>query len=141
MKIWDNRQNIDIDQSFRSYLFRIAENKAYDFFRKAARDKKLQAQVLVAATEHYEHIESMLFNKENLAILNGAIESLPSQRQQVFRLCKLERKSYQEVSELLGISTSTVSDHIVKATRSVKEYLFANLKSTILVASLSLLLF
>jgi len=141
VKIWDNRQNIDIDQSFRSYLFRIAENKAYDFFRKAARDKKLQAQVLVAATEHYEHIESMLFNKENLAILNGAIESLPSQRQQVFRLCKLERKSYQEVSELLGISTSTVSDHIVKATRSVKEYLFANLKSTILVASLSLLLF
>jgi len=139
VKIWDNRQNIDIDQSFRSYLFRIAENKAYDFFRKAARDKKLQAQVLVAATEHYEHIESMLFNKENLAILNGAIESLPSQRQQVFRLCKLERKSYQEVSELLGISTSTVSDHIVKATRSVKEYLFANLKSTILVASLSLL--
>ena len=120
MKIWDNRQNIDIDQSFRSYLFRIAENKAYDFFRKAARDKKLQAQVPVAATEHYEHIESMLFNKENLAILNGAIESLPSQRQQVFRLCKLERKSYQEVSELFGISTSTVSDHIVKATRSSK---------------------
>ena len=39
VKIWNNRQNIDPDRSFRSYLFRIAENLAYDFFRKAAREE------------------------------------------------------------------------------------------------------
>lgn len=32
IKIWDNRQQIDADKSFRSYLFKIAENKVYDLF-------------------------------------------------------------------------------------------------------------
>jgi len=69
LKIWDYRASIDPEKSFRAFLFKIAENKAYDFFRKAARDKKF------------------------------------------------------EVSELLGISLSTISDHIVKATKSVRDHL------------------
>ena len=126
IKIWDNRQNIDPDKSFRSYLFRIAENRVYDFFRKAARDREMQARLLAAATMEYEHIESAIFTKENSAILEKAISNLPPQRQKVFRLCKLEGKSYEEVGQLLGISASTISDHIVKATKSVKEYFFSN---------------
>ncbi|MEJ7679291.1 MAG: RNA polymerase sigma factor [Segetibacter sp.] len=44
VSIWDHRQNINPEKSFRSYLFRISENKVYDFFRKLARDKKLYEQ-------------------------------------------------------------------------------------------------
>lgn len=138
LKIWDNRKAIDPEKSFRSYLFRIAENKVYDFFRKAARDKKLQAQLLAVATEHYEHIEEMLFKKENAAILQKAIDLLPPQRQQVFRLCKLEGKSYEEVGRILGISTSTVSDHIVKSGRIVREFLYNNLDIAVFIVGLSL---
>src|SRR5207342_3843793 len=58
LKIWYNRTSIDLDRSFRSYLFRIAENNVYDFFRKAARDKKIRARLFAAATEEYEHIET-----------------------------------------------------------------------------------
>jgi RNA polymerase sigma-70 factor (ECF subfamily) len=124
LKIWYNRAGIDPEKSFRSYLFRIAENNVYDFFRKATRDKKMQARLLTAATEQYEHIEEMIFKKENALILEKAINSLPQQRQQVFRLCKLEDKSYNEVGQLLGISVSTISDHIVKANKAIREYLF-----------------
>lgn len=126
LKVWDNRRHIDIERSFRSYLFKIAENKAYDFFRKAARDQKLRQLLLAAATESYEHIESIITDKENKHLLQQAIEALPPQRRQVFRLCKLEGKSYEEVSKLLGISTSTISDHIVKASRTVREFIAAN---------------
>ncbi|MGN6532751.1 MAG: RNA polymerase sigma factor [Ginsengibacter sp.] len=41
IKLWNSRENIDPHKSFRSYLFRIAENNVYDFFRKAIRYKKL----------------------------------------------------------------------------------------------------
>ena len=126
LKVWDHRKHIDPEKSFRSYLFKIAENKAYDFFRKAARDHKLRQLLLAAATESYDHIESIMINKENSQLLQQAIEALPPQRQQVFRLCKLEGKSYEEVSRLLGISTSTISDHIVKASRAVREFIAAN---------------
>ncbi|WP_432443874.1 sigma factor-like helix-turn-helix DNA-binding protein [Pedobacter gandavensis] len=32
-----------------------------------------------------------------------AISHLPAQRQAVFRLCKLEEKSYEEVNKILGL--------------------------------------
>ncbi len=138
IKIWQNRTSIDLDKSFRSYLFRIAENKVYDFFRQATRDKKIRAQLFAGATEGYEHIEEMIYRKENALLLQKAIDSLSPQRQQVFRLCKLEGKSYDEVSRKLGISPSTISDHIVKANKAVREYLFDNIDTTILLICLLL---
>ena len=127
IKVWNNRAGIDPQKSFRSYLFRIAENQVYDFFRKAVRDKKMQTRLIAVVSEHYEHIEEMILKKENNLILQKAIAALSPQRQQVFRLCRLEGKSYNEVGKELGISTSTISDHIVKANKTVREYLFENM--------------
>ena len=132
IKVWNNRAGIDSERSFRSYLFRIAENNVYDFFRKAARDKRQQSHLLAVAIEHYEHIEEILLRKENALILQKAIDSLSPQRHEVFRLCKLEGKSYDEVSKQLGISSSTISDHIVKANKAVREYLIDHMDMTIL---------
>ena len=127
IKVWNNRTGIDPERSFRSYLFRIAENKVYDFFPKVSRDKKMHAHIIVIATEHYEHIEELLLRKEDNEIVHKAINSLSPQRQLVFRLCKLEGKSYAEVGRELDISVSTISDHIVKAKKTVREYLFDNM--------------
>lgn len=123
LKVWENREKIDPEKTFRSYLFKIAENKAYDFFRKAARDKKRYEALIVAATEHYEHIENELFSIEESRILEMAIGALPPQRQLVFRLSKQEELSYDEISKRLGISISTISDHIVKAKKSIRNFL------------------
>jgi len=136
IKVWNNRTGIDPERSFRSYLFRIAENKVYDFFRNASRDKKMQSRILVIATKHYDHIEELLLRKEDNAVLHKAINSLSSQRQHVFRLCKLEGKSYAEVSRELGISVSTISDHIVKATKTIRKYLFEYIDLTIILICL-----
>lgn len=124
--VWEKRDTIDIQSSFRSYLFRIGENKVIDFYRKARRDQNLYAYIKAVATEHYTHIEEALLNRENAELLQKAVNSLPAQRKQVFELCKLQGKSYQEVSEALGISPSTVNDHIVKATRAIRQYIYAN---------------
>jgi len=32
LKLWEHRKSIDPEKSFRSFLFKIAENKVYDFF-------------------------------------------------------------------------------------------------------------
>ena len=138
IKIWNKRQEIDVDASFRSYLFKIAENKAYDFFRKLARDKRREKRLIAIATTEYVHIEEAILKKENEAILEKAIQSLPAQRQQVFRLCKLEGRTYKEVGELLGISVSTISDHIVKATKSLREYFENNEQALLALIFISL---
>ncbi len=54
----------------------------------------------------------------------NAIELLPPKRKLIFRLCKIECKTYGEVSLQLGISLSTISDHIVKANHFIKTQIF-----------------
>ncbi|HEU5366429.1 MAG TPA: RNA polymerase sigma-70 factor [Hanamia sp.] len=123
IKLWNKRENINPEKSFRSYLFRIAENNVYDFFRKAARDKKLQEAIIKNACENYRHVEENLLTKENEQILQDAINLLPPKRRQIFQLIKIEERSYDEVSALLNISVSTINDHIVKAMKSIREAL------------------
>ena len=136
IKLWQYRHSLDPEKSFRSFLFKIAENKVYDFFRKAARDKVMEANLISLSTTNYINIEEYTRAEENLRLLYKAIESLPPQRQQVFRLCKLEGRSYKEVSELLSISLSTISDHIVKAAKAIKEYFYKQPPSTLLITLL-----
>ena len=115
VKIWELRETIDVDKSFRSYLFRISENKVYDRFRKIASYKKFATLVLNGSAEEYSHVEEGLTQKETRKVLEGLVNALPQQRRRVFMLCKIEGKSYKQASKILGISTSTISDHILKA--------------------------
>ncbi|GAB3917136.1 RNA polymerase sigma factor [Mucilaginibacter boryungensis] len=133
IKIWDKRELIDPERSFRSYLFRIAENNVVDFFRKVACDKKLQVKLTVAATELYSHIEEAIYSREHLKILNQVVNELPPQCRLVFTLCKLEGKSYKEVSQTLGISVSTISNHLQKATQFIRQNSILSDSITILV--------
>lgn len=124
--IWEKRETIEIQQSFRAYLFRIGENKVIDLFRRARRDKLLFSKIKKIASEHYTHIEEDLIAREDAAILKKAIETLPPQRRQIFELCKIQGKTYTEVSSQLGISIATINDHIVKGTKTVREFLYSN---------------
>lgn len=120
-KVWAKRDLIDPEQSFRSYLFQIAKYTVYNFIRKNNLEKQVQNYVRQHISEGYTHIEEELNYRESEVWLTQAIEQLPPQRRQIFKLCKIEGKSYSEVSGLLGISTSTINDHIVKATKFIKE--------------------
>jgi len=123
LKIWDNRHKIDPDQSFRSYLFKVAHNMVFDLFRRAARDKRLQAHLATATSELYSHIEEDIYRKEEYQLLQQTIDQLPPQRRRVFTLCKIEGKSYKEISEELSISHATINEHITKANQFLKQRL------------------
>ncbi|HEX5025064.1 MAG TPA: sigma-70 family RNA polymerase sigma factor [Agriterribacter sp.] len=127
--IWEKRETIVIRQSFTSYLTAIAQNKITDFFRTLKRDRKLRNSIKAISSSEYTHIEEVILRRELQTIFQKAINALPPQRRQVFCLCKVEGKSYHEVSGLLGISTSTINDHIVKATRKIKDVILQNQES------------
>ncbi|MEO8763004.1 MAG: RNA polymerase sigma-70 factor [Ginsengibacter sp.] len=123
VKIWNCRKGIDPDQSFRPYLFRVAENLVCDFFRKAAREKRLHTELINSASGNYLHIEENFSSKESAQLLREVIDHLPPRRRQVLQLIKIEERTYEEVSQLLNISPSTISDHIVKATKFIRQQL------------------
>ncbi len=123
LKVWQLRESITVSQSFPAFLRRIATNLAIDFYRKAALDKKLRAELVKVATEFYDPFGDEMIGTENKAAIQSVLEKLPPRRREIFCLCKLEGKSYAEVAQLLGIGTGTVNDHIVKATKFVRSEL------------------
>ncbi len=144
VRLWEKRATIDIAVSFRSYLFRVMENRVHDFFRKVKTDRTLHDHIIRIASEQYTHIEEAVSRNEARDILSRALDILPPRRREIFRLCKLEGKSYEEVGRLLQISPSTISDHLVKATKTIREFFENNRElalSLVICNSLSAILF
>jgi RNA polymerase sigma-70 factor (family 1) len=131
LKIWQKREQIDPDLSFKSYLYKVANNLVYDYMRKVACDKRLLAALLINSVDYYLHTEEAYSAKETNLILNEAINKLSPQQKQVFTLCKIEGKSYKEASQIMGITTDTVNSHIVKSSRYIRSYLKENLELTV----------
>lgn len=121
-RLWACRRNIDPEQSIQAYLFRIASNLTCDTFRKLSRDKKMQERIYHSIAEAYSHIEERIFALENRETIYQTISLLPPKRREVFILCKLESKSYEEVSRLMNISHKTINDHIYKANQFLKDH-------------------
>jgi len=123
VRLWIHREEIDPNRPVKAYLFRVAENLVRDIFRRAARDQQMQQHLLHAMSEVYSHVEEQLMSRELKEELRVAIELLPPKRREVYVLCKLEAKSYEEVGKLLKISPGTVNDHIKKANSFLRQYL------------------
>ncbi len=123
MKVWELRATINTGQSFRSFLFQISGNLAIDFYRKSARQHTMELAKKLTEESTYDHVEKYIDFKEAEILLDRAISALPPQRQRIFRLCRIEGKSYEEVAELFSLTRNTVKDHMTKANRFLRELL------------------
>lgn len=120
LKTWQLRHIIRTEESLKSYMFRIGQNLIMDHYRRQKREQgvALLYAYFVSSVEQID--EECIFREDKFSKLEQIINRLPPKRKQVFEMCKLEKRSYEEVSEILCISTSTISDHIVKATQFIK---------------------
>ncbi len=135
LKVWNNRERINVDQSFKSWIYAIAINTIYDYYRKLSRDARLQQELINHFADLYQSTDDDFIYEQRRELLEQALQQLPPQRLAVFKLCKLEGKSYQEAAQELGISPSTVSNQLVQATKFLKNYIFNSKLLAILILS------
>lgn len=139
VRLWEKRSTINPELSFKSWLYKVAENEVFLFYRKLARDKRLQEYVVQHFTEAYSHTEEAIYLAESRELLHSAMGELSPQRKEVFTLCKLEGKSYEEAARIMGISPATVSNHLVKAMQVIRQYVFRTKEYSALIAAVFLL--
>lgn len=121
--LWDSRSTVQSEKSIMPYLYKIAGNKVINIFKKAAYDQAYRAYLYPILEEGYEQIESTLYNKERRVILQTIIEKMPERQREIFILCKLEGKTYEEVAEELHLSIHTVHTQIKRANQFIKQHL------------------
>ncbi|WP_051350017.1 RNA polymerase sigma factor [Dyadobacter alkalitolerans] len=123
LKVWENRADFLEIRYLEGYLFTICKNTTLNVLSRAARETRIYNLIMATIPHAHTSTENEIQTAEYEMLLSQAIERLPSQRKKIFQLCKIEGKSYEHVARELGVSTGTVNDHIVKATRSVRSYL------------------
>jgi RNA polymerase sigma-70 factor (family 1) len=129
-RIWQKHESFTEDVDFRSYLYRIAQNLVFDFYRKLKRDRAMYEKFKLIASEEYSHIEEGLHLKESEALLEQAMAQLSPQQHVVYKLCKIDGLTYKQAAEQMGISTHTVKEYLSKSTQLVKNYMINNLDSS-----------
>lgn len=112
LKIWGAREKLPALDNFSNYLFIISRNEIISAMRKKGQnltgpDDDLPADLLSP--------DEQLQYKETYNRLLDAINQLPPTRRLVFKMSRLEGRSYDEIGKELGISRNGVKDHIVKA--------------------------
>ena len=75
LKIWEKRADIDPDKSFKSFLYKVAENLVYMHFRRLSKDKRLAENLLNSYFEFDMNAEEALILQEKMRFLENAIGS------------------------------------------------------------------
>lgn len=116
--LWQNRHKLDSDLSVSGWLFKVSYRNSISYLRKKHREE-------VALENFSLEIESRQsdYDEYQAKLLDSAIQRLSAQKKQVFTLCKLEGKTYEETALAMGISRHTVKEYLGSAVRNVKEFI------------------
>src|SRR5688500_18137410 len=87
MTIWERRDQLNRDLTFKSHLFTIGKNCILKTVEKAAREDKLKEMVMRELNKDRDESSS---TDELEKVAQQALEQLPPQRQIIFKLCKIE---------------------------------------------------
>lgn len=126
LKIWLHREGLDATKSFKSFLFTIARNQAFNMLNKAANDAALKEEVFYSSQEAYEQADYPVREDYFKRLEKQAIRELPPARKKIFKMSRKKGMTYEEISVELGISVSTVKNQMSKALESLRVYLKAH---------------
>ena len=126
LKVWEIRHRIQPELPFTGYIYRIARNHVFKTLERAATDRGLREQILAQLNALPEgfHPEQVVKSKEYDRLFHEALNHMPPQRLNVFRLCRQEGRTYDEAAEILGISRNAVKKHMVLGMRFIHDYIF-----------------
>lgn len=123
LKIWENRHQLNADQEFGAYLFRITRNQIFNQFKKAVYQAAYTQYHIQSQPDLNHQTEWEVFCGDYEAHLQKAVQQLPAQRQLIFQLSRKEGLSHEEIAQKLSLSKNTVKVQINKALKSIRVYL------------------
>jgi RNA polymerase sigma-70 factor, ECF subfamily len=120
---WEKKENIHIESSVKSYLFRASINKSLNHIR----NEKTRFNIQKKLSKESENIHEMPINNMDATQITGLIEktinSLPPKCREVYILGKEKNLTYKEISSKMGISIKTIENHMGKALKTLREAL------------------
>jgi RNA polymerase sigma-70 factor (family 1) len=123
IRVWEHHRNMIKIESFRGYLFSMCRNHTLNFLNKASRENAAKGEMLRHYKKDQPSADDKLLSEEYRQFIKNTLDSLSPQTREIFRLCREEHRSYDEVAALLGISRNAVKKHMVRSHKTFKDRL------------------
>jgi RNA polymerase sigma-70 factor (ECF subfamily) len=123
IKIWENREQINPEKSFISYLCTIAKNMLLNEYDHQMIQFVYREYVLNRNTEAENTTEKYVDVSLLEEYVNKLTNQLPPRRKTIFLLSRKEGLSNKKISEKLKISESTIETQLSKAVSFMKNAL------------------
>ena len=136
LKIWLKREQLPSVERFDSFLFTVAKNHIYNELRKKTIEQPFVEHLEQHFLESSALPEQMMLLKETKQLIDKAVQQLPDQQRAVFELSRNEGLDYNAIADQLGISRSTVKNHMTKALQFLRQYLNAHRGELVLAATI-----
>jgi RNA polymerase sigma-70 factor (ECF subfamily) len=119
------------ESSLATWIYRIAVTKSLEFIRKQKRKKRFGIFYSLFDEDaaprfeivSYDHPGVALENKETSEALFKALDKLPETQRTAFTLHKIDGMSYEETSQIMNTTVSSIESLIHRATVNLRKYL------------------
>lgn len=112
LKLWQNCAKVSFETA-KGYVFATANNKLLNIYEHQKVKLRFRKQKHLSHTN--ESPEYLLEVKELNDELQTAISGLPEKQRVVFLLSRIDKKTYKEIAEIIGISKQAVEKRIYNA--------------------------
>lgn len=119
VKIWDKRENLVVNFSLKSYLYKAVYNTCLNRLKQMKNSKASMVENLPQSISDNGNIMIRELEKN----IGQAIEKLPEQCRIIFKLSRFEELKYAEIAEHLNLSVKTVENQMGKALRVLRQEL------------------
>jgi RNA polymerase sigma-70 factor (ECF subfamily) len=106
---------------FKAWLYRIATNKANDYWRSRGREKTAKDGMRLIVDDLAPQAGAGLENAEELSKLRAAIDLLPASQRQVVLLRYYSNLKFVQIAQILGCPLNTALGRMHKAMLRLKE--------------------
>ena len=125
VKMWQNCAKVVFEKA-KSFLYTVANNQ---FLNQVAHHKVvLKHRTHLKSGINNESPEFVLEEKEFMLKLQTAISELTDAQREVFLLNRIDKKTYREISEMLGISVKAIEKRMHGALLKLREHLKTSVK-------------
>ena len=122
MWLWEHRMTLLPEMPLKSLLFTIVKNKSINSASRHTVRNRIFRELARDCEEEFDDPDFYL-EGELMRRLNEALDKLPAEFRQTFRMHRLEGMTHREIAEALHVSPQTVNYRIGQTVRLLRDEL------------------